>query len=146
MEVNLTEDKTTPSSVILLVWRTRMKQIKFMEVNLFLWLRAEMENKMIVVIFEFFTLVTIKNAFFLDVASCRSCVNRRLGGMYRLHLQGRKSSSEEPAWAGGCNSVWAWNLVSDIKEEHRLRVFKNRALRRIFWPRREEVRRLEKTA
>jgi hypothetical protein len=27
---------------------------------------------------------------FWDVAPCRSCVNRRYGGKYRLHLQGRK--------------------------------------------------------
>jgi hypothetical protein len=25
-----------------------------------------------------------------------------------------------------CGSVWVWNLVSDIKGEHRLRVFENR--------------------
>jgi hypothetical protein len=31
-----------------------------------------------------------------------------------------------------CGSVWVRNLVSDIKEEHRLRVFENRVLRRIF--------------
>jgi hypothetical protein len=36
------------------------------------------------------------------------------------------------------------NLVS--REEHRLRVFENRMLRRIFGPKRDEVRRLEKTA
>jgi hypothetical protein len=30
-------------------------------------------------------------------------------------------------------------LVSDIKEEHRLRVFENRVLRRIFRPKRDEV-------
>jgi hypothetical protein len=32
----------------------------------------------------------LENAIFWDVASCRSCVNRRFGGTYRLHLQGRK--------------------------------------------------------
>jgi hypothetical protein len=31
-----------------------------------------------------------KNAVFWDVAPCTSCVNRRVGGTYRLHLQGRK--------------------------------------------------------
>jgi hypothetical protein len=30
-------------------------------------------------------------------------------------------------------------VVSDIKEEHRLRVFENRVLRRIFGPKRDEV-------
>jgi hypothetical protein len=36
--------------------------------------------------FEFFTAVPMKNAVFWDVALCRSCVNRRFGGTYRLHL------------------------------------------------------------
>jgi hypothetical protein len=31
----------------------------------------------------------MKNAVFWDVAPCRSCVNRRVGGANRLHLQGR---------------------------------------------------------
>jgi hypothetical protein len=34
----------------------------------------------------------MKNVAFWDVAPCRSCVNRRFGGTYRLHLQGRKIS------------------------------------------------------
>jgi hypothetical protein len=40
--------------------------------------------------FEVFTAVTMKNAVFWDVAPCRSCVNRRFGGTYRLHLHGKK--------------------------------------------------------
>jgi hypothetical protein len=40
--------------------------------------------------FEVFTAVTMKNAVFWDVAPCIFCVNRRFGGTYRLHLQGRK--------------------------------------------------------
>jgi hypothetical protein len=47
-----------------------------------------------VVRFEVFTAVTMKNAVFWDVTPCRSCVNRRFGGKYRLHLQGRKNSRE----------------------------------------------------
>jgi hypothetical protein len=35
-------------------------------------------------------MVTMKNAAFWDVAPCRYCVNRRSGGTYHLHLQGRK--------------------------------------------------------
>jgi hypothetical protein len=35
-------------------------------------------------------MVTMKNTVFWDVALCRSCVNRRFGGTYRLHLQCRK--------------------------------------------------------
>jgi hypothetical protein len=40
--------------------------------------------------FEAFAAVTMKNVVYWDVALCRSCVNRRFGGTYRLHLQGRK--------------------------------------------------------
>jgi hypothetical protein len=32
----------------------------------------------------------MKKAVFWDVAPCRSGVNRRFGGTYRLHLQGRR--------------------------------------------------------
>jgi hypothetical protein len=32
----------------------------------------------------------MKNVVFWDVALCRSCVNRRIGETYRLHLQVRK--------------------------------------------------------
>jgi hypothetical protein len=37
-----------------------------------------------------------------------------------------------------------WSLT--LREEHRLRVFENRVLRRIFGPRRDEVTGVEKTA
>jgi hypothetical protein len=40
--------------------------------------------------FQVLTAVTMKNSVFWDVAPCRSCMNRRFGGTYRLHLQGRK--------------------------------------------------------
>jgi hypothetical protein len=43
-----------------------------------------------VVKFDVFTAVTMKNAVSWDVAPCRSCVNRRFRGTYRLHLQDRK--------------------------------------------------------
>jgi hypothetical protein len=50
---------------------------------------------------EVFTAVTMKNAIFWDVVPCRSCVNRRFGGKYRLHLQGRKIRElQPPAHAG----------------------------------------------
>jgi hypothetical protein len=42
---------------------------------------------------EVFTTVTMKNSVFWDVAPCRSCVNRRFGGTYRPHLQGRLQQS-----------------------------------------------------
>jgi hypothetical protein len=34
----------------------------------------------------------MKNVIFWDVAPCRPCVNRRIGGTYRLHLQERGTS------------------------------------------------------
>jgi hypothetical protein len=36
----------------------------------------------------------MKNAVFWDVAPCRSCVNRRFGGTFRLHLQGTLKMEE----------------------------------------------------
>jgi hypothetical protein len=41
--------------------------------------------------FEVFTAATMKNAVFWDVAPCKSLVNRRFGGTYRLHIQGRQT-------------------------------------------------------
>jgi hypothetical protein len=54
--------------------------------------------------FKVFTEVTMKNAAFWDVAPCRSCVNQRFGGTYRLYLQGRKIRERE-------TSVSRWQLV-----------------------------------
>jgi hypothetical protein len=45
---------------------------------------------MVVKLFVVFTAVTMKNAVFLDVVPCRFYMNRRFGGKYRLHLQGKK--------------------------------------------------------
>jgi hypothetical protein len=36
--------------------------------------------------------------------------------------------------------VWVLNLISQFKEEHRLWVFENRVLRKIFWPKRDEMK------
>jgi hypothetical protein len=47
-------------------------------------------RKSICVRFEVFTAVTTKKAVFWDVTPCSSGVNRRFGGRYRLHLQGRR--------------------------------------------------------
>jgi hypothetical protein len=49
-------------------------------------------NKCSHVRFDVFTEVTMKNAVFLDVAPCRSCVNRRFGGTYRLHLRSSETN------------------------------------------------------
>jgi hypothetical protein len=40
--------------------------------------------------FEVLIAVALKNAVFWDFTQCRSCNNRRLGGIYRLHHQGDK--------------------------------------------------------
>jgi hypothetical protein len=58
--------------------------------------------------FEVFTAVTMKNAVFWDVAPCTSCVNRRFGGKYRLHLHGRKireRGTSVSRWLQA-NSIW----------------------------------------
>jgi hypothetical protein len=49
---------------------------------------------------QVFTAVTIKTASFWDVAPCRSCVNRRFGGTYRLCLQ-----EEDECRLLGCGTV-----------------------------------------
>jgi hypothetical protein len=65
-----------------------------------------------IVRFEVFTAVTMKNVVFWDVALCKSCVNRRFGGTYSLHLQGRKickqgiSEQEAADWAISRNHWW----------------------------------------
>jgi hypothetical protein len=56
----------------------------------------------------------MKNSVFWDVAPCRTCANRRFGGTYRLHLQGRKIHARgtsvsrwlQTAFFNGIN-VWA---------------------------------------
>jgi hypothetical protein len=45
----------------------------------------------ILVRFEVFTAVTMKNAVFWDVVPCRYCVNRRFGGTYRFHFHGMRN-------------------------------------------------------
>jgi hypothetical protein len=64
--------------------------------------------------FEVFTEVTTKNSVFWDVAPCSSCMNRCFGGTYRLHLQGRKSMSEKPAWAGGCRHYVRFEVFTEV--------------------------------
>jgi hypothetical protein len=71
--------------------------------------------------FEVFTEVTMKNAVFWDVTPCRSCVNRRFGGTYRLHLQcriirelykrlRREADHSPPSCAEGKNT-WACTSI-----------------------------------
>jgi hypothetical protein len=61
------------------------------------------------------TLSVLKNAVFSDVAPCRTCVNRRYGGTYRLHLQGRKIRER-----GTSVSRWRRHIPEDsILHNHR---------------------------
>jgi hypothetical protein len=64
-------------------------------------MQCHANHKINLVGFEVFTAVTIKNAFLWDVGPCRSCMNRRFGGTYSLHLQGRKIRER-----GTCVSRW----------------------------------------
>jgi hypothetical protein len=56
-----------------------------------------------------------KKAVFWDVTPCRCGVNRRFGGTYRLHLQGRKknkkSASEETVRTGTSRLVLEINTA-----------------------------------
>jgi hypothetical protein len=80
----------------------------------------------------------MKNAVFWDVAPCRSCVNRRLGGTYRLYLQGRKFRARETSvsrwlqdWIKSKNTpsgrIYRWvvsserNTMSDLRFSRRWR-------------------------
>jgi hypothetical protein len=48
----------------------------------------------------------MKKAVFWDVGPCRYCVNRRFGGTYRLHLQGRRQEEiRERASVSRCNRL-----------------------------------------
>jgi hypothetical protein len=63
--------------------------------------------------------------------------------LYALHISSasrRKFCRETEQTAKiseKCNGCETWSLT--LREEHRLRVFENRVLRRIFGPKREEV-------
>jgi hypothetical protein len=46
--------------------------------------------------FEVFTAVTMKNAVFWVVAPYRYCINQSFGGMYHIHLQGRRKKKKNP--------------------------------------------------
>jgi hypothetical protein len=57
----------------------------------------------------------MKNVVFWDVVPCRSCVKRRFGGMYRLHLQGRKIRERGTSISAVCS-----HLQRRFGENHRL--------------------------
>jgi hypothetical protein len=76
----------------------------------------------------------MKNAVFWDVAPCRSCVNRRFGGTYRLHLHGRKICERG-------TSMSRWLQTEPLVENSHL--YKNREGEWATWEiNREERRRI----
>jgi hypothetical protein len=57
-----------------------------------------MNNDNIHVGFEVFTAVVMKSVIFWEMTPCSALsFNRRFGGTYRLHLQGRRNSFSKPA-------------------------------------------------
>jgi hypothetical protein len=76
--------------------------------------------------FEVFTAVTMKNAVLWDVAACRSCVNRRFGGTYRLHLQGRKISERGTIMSRWLQTVNLHNLQYPLSLRQACCVFTSR--------------------
>jgi hypothetical protein len=59
----------------------------------------------------------LKNAVFWDVAPCRSYVNRRFGGTYRLHLQGRKIRERETSVSMWLHAASSLTDFSTLKME-----------------------------
>jgi hypothetical protein len=47
----------------------------------------------------------MKNVVFWDVSLCRSCVNWRFGGKYRLHVQGRKIRERGTGFSSCCKLI-----------------------------------------
>jgi hypothetical protein len=72
----------------------------------------------------------LKNAVFWDVAPCTSCMNWRLGGTFRLHLQGRKIRERETSVSRWWTSVHIGSRRHHIPENgilhsHRLENLKS---------------------
>jgi hypothetical protein len=60
-------------------------------------LNAEVKNIFTSVGFEVFTAVVMKSIIFWDMTPCSPMsFNRRFGGTYRLHLQGRRNRFSKP--------------------------------------------------
>jgi hypothetical protein len=70
-------------------------------------------NSTLIVRFEVFTAVTLKNDVLWDVVPCRSCVNRRFGGTYRLHRPGRKICALVPRSRNFL--PWRWRRYVPLK-------------------------------
>jgi hypothetical protein len=62
----------------------------------------------------------MKKAVFWDVAPCRNAVNRRFGGQYRLHLQGRREIIRKSAREASVRDVRgrhgdSWKIYGCLK-------------------------------
>jgi hypothetical protein len=77
------------------------------------------------------------NAFFLGQNHFRICSKYRPNKI--LNDDMKKSFENMQSYNFACDFVWVRNLVSALREEHRLRVFENKVLRRTFGPKRDEV-------
>jgi hypothetical protein len=78
-------------SISMCVYESRLSHSPGSDQLYTIWWRIQIMKLLIMhVKSEVFMAVTMKNAVFWDVTPCSSCVNRRFGGTYRLHLQGRK--------------------------------------------------------
>jgi hypothetical protein len=66
--------------------------------------------------FEVLTAVVMKSTIFWDITLCSpSSVNRRFGGKYCLHLQGRKNKlSKKPAWKQVLEHIVAVFMIEKI--------------------------------
>jgi hypothetical protein len=61
--------------------------------------------------FEVFMAMSMKNAVFWDVTTCGSCKNRRFGGMYRLHYQGKNTERSQNNISSNKYPVYGMFLV-----------------------------------
>jgi hypothetical protein len=53
----------------------------------------------------------MKIAIFWDIPPCSPYLNQRFGGMYHLHLQGRKSAEQETSVRAGGYPRWVVALL-----------------------------------
>jgi hypothetical protein len=59
----------------------------------------------------------MKNVVFWDVALCRSCVDRRFGGTYSLHLQGSKIREQSTSMHPPANATASLSNFTTLKME-----------------------------
>jgi hypothetical protein len=70
----------------------------------------------------------MKNTVFWDVAACRSYVNRRFGGKYRLHLQGikiRERGTSVSRWQQTADRILLNVMLQRVRSVLKVNVFWN---------------------